>query len=234
VRKLITAALFVGTFGLLAPQGRAQAPATPAPLPKGPRAQAASRPLAGWILVVDPGHGRNPVGGRDTGAIGVNGVSEDQNVLAIARDLAPLLRSEGADVVLTRGVYDPGPPPVQGLIRRVALAEKVHADLFLSIHQNDGAPRDHGVETFYDTPASRAFAEDIQKAMVAVTGLADLGVHRQAFYVLRNTTMPSALVEGGFLSNPKEAAEISSPAFHALEAKALNEAILLYAEHVRP
>jgi 3D (Asp-Asp-Asp) domain-containing protein len=58
---------------------------------------------------------------------------------------------------------------------------------------------------------------------------------RRGFYVLRETPMPSVLVEGGFLSNPREARTISSPAFHEEEAKALDAALLAYAKaHPRP
>ena len=188
----------------------------------------AAQSLKGWTIVVDPGHGRDPRYGNYTGAEGVNGVSEDQNVLDIGQRLVTQLRAQGATVYITRGTYDPAPPPVQGLIKRVSLAEKVHADLFLSIHQNDGTVSSRGVETWYYWPRSSTLAKDVQQAMVTETGLANAGVHQKGFYVVYHTTMPAILVEGGFLSNPSEAALISTVAFHAKEANALDAAILAY------
>lgn len=192
-------------------------------------ALARTQPLSGRVIALDPGHGLNPDGGGYTGAHGVNGAWEDVNVLDVARRLATLLRTQGATVILTRGAYDPGPPPVQGLIRRVASAERSHADVFVSIHQNDSSsPRAHGVSTYYDHTDSRALAQDVQQAMVAGTGLADIGTLRAGFYVLRNTTMPAILVEGGFLSNPTEARRISTAAFHRTEAQAIDQGLLAY------
>ncbi len=186
--------------------------------------------LKGWTIVVDPGHGRDPRYGNYTGARGVNGVSEDQNVLDIGDRLVADLRAQGAAVYITRGAYDPAPPPVQGLIRRVALAEKVHADLFLSIHQNDGSAQSHGVQTYYYWPRSASLAKDVQQAMVAATGLTNAGIYRRGFYVVYRTTMPAILVEGGFLSNRPEANLISTQAFHVKEASALDFAVLAYAK----
>ncbi len=184
--------------------------------------------LKGWTIVVDPGHGRDPRYGNFTGAEGVNGVSEDQNVLDIGQRLVTQLRLQGATVYITRGAYDPAPPPVQGLIKRVSLAEAVHADLFISIHENDGASSSHGVQTWYYWPRSAALARDVQQAMVADSGLANAGIHQRGFYVVYHTTMPAILVEGGFLSNPSEAALISTASFHARESSALDSAILTY------
>jgi N-acetylmuramoyl-L-alanine amidase/3D (Asp-Asp-Asp) domain-containing protein len=233
LRPLVQVAQTLAVAGLLAlpaAPAAAQAPATASaeraaclaqPIPGGPH------PLAGHVIVVDPGHGM--WNGSYTGARGVNGVSEDANVLDIGCRLVQLLSAEGADVYITRGTQDPGAPPRQGLVARVRLAENVHADVFLSLHENDNpSPGARGVTTYYTHPSSRTLAQTVQRAMVAVTGLRDDGVQTAPFYVTRMTTMPSVLVEGGFLSNPAEARQISTPAFHAQEAEALNRALLTY------
>ena len=183
-------------------------------------------PLDGRVIVIDPGHGI--YNGTTTGADGVNGAHEDDNALDIGCRLVYLLSSEGADVYITRGSYDPGAPPVGGLIARVAFAESHHADVFVSIHQNDGSPADRGVSTYYTRGDSQTLAADVQNEMVATTGLRDDGVQTARFYVTKNTTMPAVLVEGGFLSNPSEAALITTPSFHETEAEALNRGLLAY------
>ncbi len=192
--------------------------------------------LTGWTIVLDPGHGRDPRNGNshgrsNTGARGVNGVWEDTNTLLIAKRLEDLLAKEGARVYLTRGEYNSGPPGRQSLHNRVALAEKVHANLFISIHQDWSVSATvKGAETFYYQPGSRKFAVIVQRRMIETTGLSDRGVHIGEFYVLKHTTMPAILVEGGFLSNPTEASLITAFAFHQKEADALNRAILEYAQ----
>lgn len=92
-------------------------------------------------IVVDPGHG-----GHDPGAIGPGGTQEKDVVLAIGLKLRELLKEElGLDVVMTRSsdVFIP-------LEERTAIANKVNADLFISVHAN--AATNHvasGIETYY-------------------------------------------------------------------------------------
>jgi len=107
------------------------------------KAKPARKPLISKIrrIVVDPGHG-----GHDPGAKGPNGVQEKDVVLAIGLKLRDLLKEElGLDVVMTRStdVFIP-------LEERTAIANKVNADLFVSVHAN-AAPNHNasGIETYY-------------------------------------------------------------------------------------
>jgi len=92
-------------------------------------------------VVVDPGHG-----GHDPGAVGPSGIQEKDVVLAIGLKLRSLLKEElGLDVVMTRStdVFIP-------LEERTAIANKVNADLFLSVHANAAPNRSAaGIETYY-------------------------------------------------------------------------------------
>jgi len=92
-------------------------------------------------IVVDPGHG-----GHDPGAIGAAKSKEKDIVLAIGLKLAERLRSElDMDVVMTRStdVFIP-------LEERTAIANKINADLFISIHANASLNRrTTGIETYY-------------------------------------------------------------------------------------
>ncbi len=92
-------------------------------------------------IVVDAGHG-----GKDPGAVGPSGVLEKDVTLAMAKVLARKLEAElGCEVILTRDgdVYLP-------LEERTAIANKVGADLFISIHANANRNRSaYGVETYY-------------------------------------------------------------------------------------
>ncbi|CAG0974494.1 partial N-acetylmuramoyl-L-alanine amidase, partial [Geobacteraceae bacterium] len=92
-------------------------------------------------IVVDPGHG-----GHDPGAVGAGGSQEKDVVLAIGLKLAEKIREElGIDVVMTRStdVFIP-------LEERTAIANKVNADLFVSVHANASLNRAaSGIETYY-------------------------------------------------------------------------------------
>jgi N-acetylmuramoyl-L-alanine amidase len=92
-------------------------------------------------IVVDPGHG-----GHDPGAVGASGLQEKDVVLLIGLKLRELFKEElGLDVVMTRStdVFIP-------LEERTAIANKVGADLFLSIHANAASNRAAaGIETYY-------------------------------------------------------------------------------------
>lgn len=106
----------------------------------GPASAAASPPL----VLIDPGHG-----GTNTGApAAVPGLYEKQVTLALARLLWEELTERGYRVVLTRDrdVY-------RTLRQRVRLANRMGADLFLSIHTNATASHSQrGYETFVLPP----------------------------------------------------------------------------------
>ena len=107
------------------------------------KARPAKKPLISKIrrVVVDPGHG-----GHDPGAVGAGGAQEKDVVLSIGLKLRDMLREElGLDVVMTRStdVFIP-------LEERTAIANKVNADLFLSVHANAAPNRSAaGIETYY-------------------------------------------------------------------------------------
>jgi len=92
-------------------------------------------------IVVDPGHG-----GKDPGAVGVKGIMEKDVALAIGTKLADKIKQElGIDVVMTRttDVFIP-------LQERTSIANKVGADLFISIHANASPNRNTaGIESYY-------------------------------------------------------------------------------------
>ena len=107
------------------------------------RKDTAGKPLR---IVIDPGHG-----GRDTGAIGPNGVEEKTVTLALAKKLAKDLEEKtGATVYLTRTT-----DKEVSLEKRNALANAKKADLFISIHVNANKNRKiSGIETYYLNNAS--------------------------------------------------------------------------------
>lgn len=97
-------------------------------------------------IIIDPGHG-----GKDPGAIGINGLREKDIVLKVATLVAKRIKLKiGSEVLLTRDrdIFVP-------LEERTAIANTKDGDLFISIHANSAPNKKaHGVETYYLSMAS--------------------------------------------------------------------------------
>jgi N-acetylmuramoyl-L-alanine amidase len=75
---------------------------------------------------------------------------------------------------------------------------------------------------------SSKLAQDIQEEMNRITGVQSRGVKQAPFRVLVGATMPAALVEGAFITNPEEEARINSESFQKTVVDALTTAVERY------
>jgi len=193
------------------------------------------RDVRPFIVVIDPGHGGWAPGTSH------NGVVESELVLVIAHKVMQLLDDNAfISGYMTRwdntGVFNQ---------RRAEFANELGADLFVSIHANSAAelspgvvnPEPNGVETWYNFGeleqsssnrlTSRQLAEIMQRHLQSRTNAANRGLRYGAgLVVLRESSMPSALLEVGFLSNPAEAARLSTPAHQWQIAYAIYDGIV--------
>ena len=148
------------------------------------------------IVVIDAGHG-----GFDRGGIAGQRVAEKTMNLDVAQRLKAVLAAYGYRVVMTRDsdVFVP-------LGTRVAIANSYRNAIFVCIHFN-AAPRRaaSGIETYFYSSQSLSLASAIHYYVAGGAPSANRGVRRRGFYVLRRTTIPSVLVECGFLTNATEA-----------------------------
>ena len=171
-------------------------------------------------VVIDPGHG-----GSDAGAIGIGGLREKEINLSISREVEQILERNNIQVVMTRR----NDRDVE-LEPRTVLANRVSADLFVSIHSNsvDGyRPEVNGVETYY-YQSGRRLAEYIQGSILESFDTRNRGVRQARFYVLRHTRMPAVLVEVGFLSGRHDARILSNPTQRRRMAQAIARGIIRY------
>jgi len=197
-------------------------------------------------IVIDPGHG-----GKDPGAQNPSlGLREKALTLDLAKRLQRLLQANGFEVSLTRS-----DDTFIELDERSAIANRRGADLFVSIHFN-ALERSSvsGVETYaftpfkqpssaradlhesdlrnyagqQDGPWSTLLAYYVQRSLADSLGSSDRGLKRARFTVLRDLRMPGILVEGGFVTHPREGSNIGSAAYRDKMARALTEGILLY------
>jgi N-acetylmuramoyl-L-alanine amidase len=197
-------------------------------------------------VVIDAGHG-----GKDPGTLGKQ--SQEKNInLGIALKLGGLIRDNCPDVKV---IYTRDKDVFIELFERADIANRNHADLFISIHCNSNPTHTlHGAETYvmglhrthanleiakkenasilmepdytrnyngFDPNSDESyitftmfqnafldqstnFAATVQDQFKDRAGMDDRGVRQAGFLVLYKTTMPSVLVESGFLSNPDE------------------------------
>lgn len=75
---------------------------------------------------------------------------------------------------------------------------------------------------------SSRFAQAIQEEMSSATGVGNRGVKQAPFKVLVGATMPAALVEVGFISNPEEETKLQSAEFQAAIVDAITRAVTRY------
>ena len=176
-----------------------------------------------YKVVIDPGHG-----GPDSGAVGIGGIKETDVVLDISLQVTELLRNKGVKVHLTRSTEtDLDLPP------RVAMANRLRANAFISIHANasTNTRKDvNGIETFYFS-GSRGFnlASDIQEQLLNVSPTSpNRGVRRGRFFVIRRTNMPAALVETGFLTGRIDSSKLASASHRRKLSFAIAKGILNY------
>lgn len=213
---------------------RGAQPALP-PRPDSPAAGAAPQVLRGKVIVVDPGHGGFNRSLGDYGAVGRHSV-EKENTLAIAFYLRELLEAAGAEVVMTRE-SDVNPSvgtrfehdPHGQLKARVDLANRIGADVFVSIHNNANPnPNIRGIETFYYSQRGRVLAEAIQSELARYLGAIDRGTSWASFYVIRETHMPAVLIEIGFITNPIDDYLLSTESYRSGAAHGIFNGLVRY------
>ena len=189
-------------------------------------------------IFLDPGHG-----GSDPGAIS-GGVREKDLTLSVYNKVSSKLASLGYTVLTSRNVDKD-----VDLVDRADQANKANADMLLSIHFNAGGRGvARGIETYYyqsqadrvpkinkenhnnaeRLERSRKLANKVQQNLLYQTGANDRGVKRASFTVLRETSIPSILVELGFIDNPEERNKIKTNEYQERLANGIVDGIVEY------
>ncbi|AFY42192.1 N-acetylmuramoyl-L-alanine amidase [Nostoc sp. PCC 7107] len=184
--------------------------------------QPATRPVprGKLIVVIDPGHG-----GKDSGAPGLGGLLEKDVILPIGKRVAAILERNGVQAVLTRDADF-----FVELQGRVDIAERVNASLFVSIHANsvDSRPDVNGLEVYY-YDSGYALADVVRKTILEdIATIKDRGTRKARFYVLRKSSMPSILVETGYMTGREDNPRLGSPEYQNRMAEAIARGILKY------
>lgn len=182
-------------------------------------------PLSGKVIVLDPGHG-----GHDPGAISFSGRFEKYINLEVAYSLKDILNRAGASVYLTRT----GDTYIANK-ERGKYADKIGADILLSLHHNSlNNSHYFGLSTYYNTikykDSSMGYdlAEAVYLNAITINGVYRDGILDRNFEVLRETNTPAALIEIGFMSNPKEEMNIHNLSFQSVMTQKIADGIIDY------
>jgi N-acetylmuramoyl-L-alanine amidase len=200
---------------------------------------------------VDPGHNggnfEDPsyinhliFNGREEEACDTTGTATDGGYTEalfnwnVAQDLAAILRSEGATVVLTR-TSNTGVGPC--VTERAAIGNDAHAGAAVSIHADGGPPSGRGftiLEPIPDGPndgiiaASEGLGTDLRDAFAAGTGepVSDYdgvdGIQsRDDLGGTNLSTVPKVFIECANMRNPVDAASVVSTAWQENAARAI-------------
>ena len=195
-------------------------------------------------VVLDAGHG-----GKDPGTMSRSGYKEKDLALDIVLRVKAHLAAAGIRVVLTRDS-----DRFWELEDRPYLASRGGGDLFVSLHMNSALSRSvQGIETFvtaaencpptaesklggrYPAVPNNQFnhsntvlGNQLQRAVIGISRAEDRGLKHARFVVLRNSAMPAALIECGFLSNAQEAQKLATPSYRETVALGIAQGILNY------
>jgi len=194
-------------------------------------------PITNKVIAIDAGHG-----GVDPGAVGKQGVKEDEINLQIALKLRKLIEENGGVAILTRndgeGLYTDESKTLrekknEDLRNRRIEVNNSEPDVLVSIHLNSFTqPQYYGAQTFYKAGCekSKTLAFLIQEELRNILDKENKRVPqpRDNIYIIRESASPAVLVECGFLSNPQEELKLNDPKYQQKIAWAIYIGLMRY------
>ena len=189
-------------------------------------------------ILVDPGHG-----GIDGGGVSKKGILEKDINLAISLKLKDELKKSGFNVILSReedvGLYsDRGrirDKKREDLKNRCLLKEKSGCHMFISIHQNMFPQTQYyGAQVWYSkTGDSKMLAHIVQENLKVDLNGGNKRVEKPAvegYRILQCSTIPSIIVECGFLSNVAEEEKLRTEDYQKKIAQSIAKSVIQYFE----
>lgn len=189
------------------------------------------------VIIIDAGHG-----GFDGGAVASDGTVEKDLNLAIALKLDALLRASGFKTVLVRSTDKATNDPADGekakvsdIKNRLKLMNKYPNGIFVSIHMNKySTTQPHGAQVFFSNfEGSQDLAKLLQSSVATHVQTDNKRVIKPTtkdIYLLSHATVPSVIVECGFLSNPDDLKNLKDPDYQLRIAISLSYGIIEYIE----
>ena len=176
------------------------------------------------VVVIDAGHG-----GKDGGAE-KSGIVEKDIDLAIVLALKELFDASEEDIKVYYTRTDDSNPSYE---KRVGLANKSNADLFISVHNNSykRSSSINGTEVMYSPSfegdfTSERLAEICMEELTEALGSRDRGLlEGDSIYIINHSEVPVALIEVGFMTNKEELKLLDSAEYQEKAAEAIYKAV---------
>lgn len=161
-------------------------------------------------VVIDAGHG-----GKDAGTSGIDGALEKDVNLNIALSLYDFLMVSGINAVLTRDAdyelySDEEVRDHSDLYNRMDFINSVPSSILISIHQNHfEEEKEWGTQIWYsaNTELSKTLADNILRNIKDNLQPENNRLNKvsdDSYYLLYKASVPSIMVECGFMSNSEE------------------------------
>lgn len=178
------------------------------------------------IVMLDAGHG-----GKDNGAV-KNGLKEKNlNYTILYTKAKQYFEAQDSTV---KAYWTRHTDKFINLYQRPKYSAKYQADLFVSLHMNSGNSAANGTEVYYSNQnnkknsaglTSRTFAKKMLSTLTTDLGSNRRGVKQAGFVVIKHNTVPSVLIELGFVSSPKDSKKLRQSAYQNKAAKSLYRGI---------
>ncbi len=191
-----------------------------------------------FVIIIDAGHG-----GEDGGAVASDGSAEKDYNLDIALKLETILKLYGFNIIMTRttdtmtcdeNLQTQRQRKVSDIKNRLSLTKKFKNSILVSIHQNKFSdPKQKGAQVFYSPNnfKSKELSESIQNSIVVNLQTDNKRQTKKCgteIYLLYHSTVPSVLVECGFISNHNELKLLKSDDYRNKIATLIADGILKY------
>lgn len=188
-------------------------------------------PNSKFTVCLDPGHG-----GYDEGCHSSNGILEKNLTLSLATLVGDILKTNGLNVVYTRDSDSvPWPSNVKkDLAQRVDICKTANSTIFVSIHFNsdkNNTFRGTEVWTRFPNTDGDMLSKSVLKELSALKYTQNRGIKYESqgrLKVLKENSVPSTLLELGFLSNKEDLNFISSENGKKSISEAIAKGIMNY------
>ncbi len=178
------------------------------------------------IVMLDAGHG-----GKDKGATKYGLKEKTLNYTILYTKAKQYFEAQDSTV---KAYWTRHTDKFINLYQRPKYSAKYHADLFVSLHMNSGSSSANGTEVYYSSHnnkknsaglTSRTFAKKMLSTLTTDLGSNRRGVKQAGFVVIKHNTVPSVLIELGFVSSPKDSKKLRQSTYQTKAAKSIYRGI---------
>lgn len=189
------------------------------------------------IVLLDPGHGGNAAGAART-LNGVKILEKDLTLTILYYMAQKYFNAPDSDIKVYFTRYGDSvryANTTEENYDRAAQAERIGADLYVSLHMNAHTTETpQGTEVYYSSAnnspnasglTSKILGQMFLESLTTNLGTVKRGVKDKSLIVTRENTVPAVLIELGFMSNPQELAMLTNTEFQDTAARTIYDTL---------